>query len=135
MEYLLDTVTCIAVIRGREPTKSRVQACSPQDLAIATMTIAELEAGVHCASDFAAARARLDAFLHAPFERLPFDGPAAVVFGRLWAHLRGQHVGDRDLAIASVALVSGLTVVTENQRHFGRVPGLHVVNWAALESS
>ena len=47
-------------------------------------------------------------------------------------HLRGLrlNVGSMDLRIASVARDLGATVVTRNQRDFGRVPGLAVVDWS-----
>jgi predicted nucleic acid-binding protein len=38
-------------------------------------------------------------------------------------------LGEPDLRIASIALSQGLTVVTGNVRHVGRVPGLKVENW------
>lgn len=43
---------------------------------------------------------------------------------------RGSRLDDFDLLIASTALVLGLTLVTNNERHFRRVPGLQVDNWA-----
>jgi tRNA(fMet)-specific endonuclease VapC len=62
---------------------------------------------------------------------LPFDAAAAEVYGRLRAHLEGEgrRLDEPDLRIASIALSKGLTVVTGNVRHFGRVPDLKVENW------
>ena len=36
----------------------------------------------------------------------------------------GLHIGDNDLWIAATALNFGLPVVSNNKKHFGRVPGL-----------
>ena len=57
---------------------------------------------------------------------LPYDAAAASLFGRLKAELgrTGQRPGDLDLQIASIALVHGLPLVTHNQQHLARVPGL-----------
>ncbi len=41
----------------------------------------------------------------------------------------GQIIGDMDLLIASVAVSRSLIVVTNNTRHFDRIPELKVENW------
>jgi tRNA(fMet)-specific endonuclease VapC len=38
-------------------------------------------------------------------------------------------IGANDLFIAAHARCLGLTLVTNNTREFGRVPGLHIENW------
>jgi len=48
---------------------------------------------------------------------------------------RGSRLDDFDLLIASTALVLGLTLVTNNERHFRRVPGLQVDNWSKSSAS
>ncbi len=55
---------------------------------------------------------------------LPFDDKAAFVYARL-PFRRSSY----DRLIAAHALSLGLTVVTENVRHFTDVPGLKVENW------
>ena len=65
-----------------------------------------------------------------PLTVLPFDPPAAQEFDRLRA--RGIHdkmVKTMDLRIASIALSRGLTVLTSDVRHFGKVPGLVTEDW------
>ena len=42
---------------------------------------------------------------------------------------RGVPIGDSDVLIAATAMVNGLTLVTNNERHFSRVTGLQVENW------
>jgi tRNA(fMet)-specific endonuclease VapC len=44
-------------------------------------------------------------------------------------HKRGELIGDADILIAATALVNGLGVVTNNERHFRRVTNLHIENW------
>ena len=39
------------------------------------------------------------------------------------------HIGNNDLWIAAHAKAAGLTVVTNNEHEFRRVPGLKVQNW------
>jgi tRNA(fMet)-specific endonuclease VapC len=62
---------------------------------------------------------------------VPFDEASAGRFGVVAAALatRGQPIGLYDTLVAAQALSLGLTVVTNNTRHFSRVPGLVVENW------
>lgn len=61
----------------------------------------------------------------------PFDSDAAEIYGSLRWDLEadGKRLDEPDLRIASIVLACGLTLVTGNVRHFGRVPGLSVENW------
>lgn len=52
---------------------------------------------------------------------------AAEIYAVL--HKRGRLIPDADLLIAATALVHGLVLVTGNEDHFERVPGLRFVNW------
>ena len=62
------------------------------------------------------------------FPVVPFDQASEAQFQQLRnARLR---VGTQDLKIAAVALVNQLTVVTRNNRDFGRVPGLTLADWS-----
>ena len=42
----------------------------------------------------------------------------------------GKNIDDFDLLIASTALTNNLTLVTNNEKHFGIIPGLEVENWS-----
>jgi tRNA(fMet)-specific endonuclease VapC len=63
---------------------------------------------------------------------LPLPLEAARRYGALRAQLQriGQPIGSNDLWIAAHALADDLTLVTNNEREFQRVPGLRVENWA-----
>ncbi|MBN1976011.1 MAG: type II toxin-antitoxin system VapC family toxin [Anaerolineae bacterium] len=52
---------------------------------------------------------------------------AAEIYGDL--HRSGQLISDADILIAATARVYELTLVTENQAHFQRIPGLSVESW------
>jgi tRNA(fMet)-specific endonuclease VapC len=62
---------------------------------------------------------------------LPFTPAVAEQFGAVKAHLarRGEMVADLDLWIVAHALVHGATVVTNNERDFGRIQRLRLENW------
>jgi tRNA(fMet)-specific endonuclease VapC len=111
-----------------------VARASPADLAIATMTEAELEYGVLLHPSPAGARLRLDRFLASPIEILPFDRECTTKHAQVRAQLRSQPIGPHDLIIASVALAHGLILVTNNVREFQRVPGLRIEDWSRRDS-
>jgi predicted nucleic acid-binding protein len=50
-------------------------------------------------------------------------------YAEIRRHLRPRNelIGDIDTLIAATAFEKGLTIVTNNERHFNRVPGLNVV--------
>jgi len=45
----------------------------------------------------------------------------------------GMPIGNMDLMIAAHARSAGAVLVTNNERHFRRVPGLKVENWASAK--
>lgn len=53
-------------------------------------------------------------------------------FGELKSSLEieGKIIDDMDLLIASTALVHNLILVTNNEKHFSRIDGLEIENWA-----
>jgi tRNA(fMet)-specific endonuclease VapC len=55
---------------------------------------------------------------------LPFDTAAAQAYADL-VFVRASY----DRLIAAHALSTGLTLVTDNERHFSDIPGLRVENW------
>ena len=58
---------------------------------------------------------------------------AAEAYGLVRARLeaKGETIGNNDLWIAAHAMAANLTLVTNNEREFRRVPGLKVQNWTA----
>lgn len=131
MKYLLDTDICIYVI-NEKPRKvlERFSRHAVGDLGVSSITVAELAFGVE-KSGSTRNRGALDAFL-LPLEIAPFDLQAALRYGEVRSILekKGTPVGPLDTLIAAHALGLGVTLVTNNQREFQRVPGLRAENWA-----
>jgi len=78
-------------------------------------------------------RERYERLVLPALEMLDFDTACAEVYGQLRAkqEAKGQRLGEADLMIASIALRHGLTLVSGNVRHLGRIEGLKIVNWLA----
>jgi tRNA(fMet)-specific endonuclease VapC len=131
MTYLIDTHICIYLIKNKNrDLQTRFEQHKPFEIGISAITVAELEYGVAKSRQVERNRQALLRFL-TPFEILAFDDKDAEQFGILRAHLErgGQLIGPYDLEIASQGLARGLTMVTNNEREFDRVPGLRVENW------
>ena len=131
MTYVLDTNTCIAALRLHRTVLTRLLRVPPGQVSVSAMTVAELWFGALQSDHPARSRATTDAFL-APFRRLPFAEAAAEHYATARRHLEaaGTPIGERDLVIAATALAHDLTVITNNTRQFGRVPGLRVEDWS-----
>jgi len=133
MNVMLDTNTCIAIIRRRPPhVLKRFNAYRIGDVGISWATLAELEFGVAKSQHVAQNQAALEEFL-LPLELASFDREAAVVYGQVRARLerKGTPIGSMDTMIGAHALALGVTLATNNTREFSRIPGLKVVDWLA----
>ena len=131
MRYLLDTNTCIYVIKRSPPqVYKRLRGLRIGDVGISAITFCELQFGVTNSSKPDKNQLALTEFL-APLEVLDFPSAAAVTFGEVRSRLKraGTPIGSYDLLIAAHALEQGLTLVTNNLKEFKRVPGLELENW------
>ena len=128
--YLLDTDTCIDVLRDQPMVVSRLGEILPEDCAISGITTFELLSGVANARNPAAEAERVGRFLDVIGE-VPFERRDAEVSARIRADLirRGLTIGPYDLLIAGQAIAHGLTLVTSNLREFQRVDGLVAESW------
>jgi tRNA(fMet)-specific endonuclease VapC len=130
VKYLLDTNTCIYIINERPvAVLERFKKFVVSDLGVSSVTVGELAFGV-AKSRSARNRSALEAFL-LPLSVAPFDLEAAFAYGDLRAELerRGEPIGPMDMQIAAHALCLKVTLVTNNEREFRKVPGLNVENW------
>ncbi len=62
---------------------------------------------------------------------LEVNTETALIYGRITRRLRqaGKLIGSNDLWIASLALQHGLTMVTTDTPHFGRVPNIRLLRY------
>jgi len=62
---------------------------------------------------------------------LPMTEKSARISSELYSTLRqnGSIVDDIDLLIAGIAIENDMILVTNNEKHFGRISGLKIANW------
>ena len=126
----IDTGPLIAFLKGRDPGAAATErAVRELDCFVTVITAYELLFGV------ARARRQIgeDALLGA-MKALPLDMKAARRAARLHDELirRNQDIGIKDVLIAAICLEHELPLLTQNERHFVRVPGLIVLTPADI---
>ena len=133
MRWMLDTDTCIAIIRRRpEAALRKLLGKSVGQIGISSITLSELAYGVARSSQRTASAEALQEFL-LPLEVAAYDAAAAECYGDVRAGLTasGPPIGPLDTLIAAHALALDVTLVTHNQREFRRVSGLRTEDWIA----
>lgn len=137
MLYILDTDTCSYIIRKHPANVLTAMDTSVQqghEIAISAITYAELMLG---------AKRSGNPDKHIPliaelYERLhdiyAWDANAAEQFVDLQTTLfnQGTPIGANDTLIAAHVLSLDATLVTNNIKHFNKVPTLRLVNWVDL---
>jgi tRNA(fMet)-specific endonuclease VapC len=120
--FLLDSNICIYVLQNRSNVLTeRLAAQDEGSLAISSITLAEVLVGY---GERAETDIGLRNFLDAVVV-LPFGAQAARIYARLPFLRRARF----DRLIAAHALVTGLTLVTNNEKDFADIPGLRIENW------
>lgn len=129
LRFMLDTDHVSYAIRGHGNVGQALLARAPSEVCVSAITAAELCFGAEKRSSRKLHRI-VDAFLD-EIEVLPFDVSAAVAFGKVsWKLVdQGTPIGIMDTLIAAHAKSQGLTLVTNNKKHFARVSGLKLQNW------
>ena len=130
--FMLDTDMCIYLVNERDPALQEKFEVNASAICISSITYAELCFGVAHSTQVKRNRRELNA-LCLDLDILPFDTDAGVHFGDIRHALtrRGELIGANDLLIAGHARSAGATLITNNQKDFGRVPDLETENWLA----
>ncbi|OEU54879.1 MAG: plasmid maintenance protein [Desulfobulbaceae bacterium S3730MH12] len=133
MRYMLDTDICSYVIRERPlEVFEQFKKVDVNQLCISTVTYAELIYGVEHSSSRKINRPIIDDFVR-HLDIITWDEEAAEHYGKIRAFLRaeGNIIGSMDMMIAAHARSRNMTLITNNDKHFKRVPNLRIENWVA----
>lgn len=132
--YLLDTDTIIYSLKGVPEVLANFARHSADPKAISVITYGELVYGAEKSQQSSTNLAKV----HRLRELFPVIEVSCAImdtFGDLKATLsrNGQTVDDFDLIIGASAISMGYTVVSNNEKHFSKIPGLPLTNWMKLE--
>jgi tRNA(fMet)-specific endonuclease VapC len=131
LRYLIDSD--IYIYMSKNPTshlRAQFEKLQQGEAVMSAINFGELFFGAEKSKLGAASIARLRAFIqHVPV--LPVDQDVAETYAAVRAHLerKGTPIGANDLWIGAHALTLGITLVTNNDREFKRIPKLKVENW------
>ena len=131
MKFMLDTNTCIYIIKRKPPNViERFRQTEISQIGISSITLSELLYGVSKSSKPEQNKIALMQFV-APLEILSYDDEAAQYYGDLRTHLekQGTPIGSLDMLIAAHALSIACILITNNEKEFIRIPNIKIDNW------
>ena len=133
MNYMLDTNTCIYIMKNHPPSvQNRLRKIPIGSVSISSIVLAELWYGVKKSKQVSNNTQALKDFLNfLIIEEWPQS--AASIYGDIRAYLEktGKTIGPNDLFIAAHALCLNATLVTNNTSEFQRVEDLKLENWVS----
>ena len=132
-KYILDTDTCIYWLKGDRNIEKKVLRVDLDNVFISVITECELHYGAYKSTRI---EHNLDVLkmLRKKIKTLQTSGEMAHLYGKIKAHMEkiGYSIDDADLMIAVITLSSNGILVTNNTRHYIRVPDLQIENWRSL---
>ena len=131
MKYLLDTCCISDFIKNDKNTVFRLQNTPPNEIAVSTISVMELEYGLLLNP---ARGKKIRPYIEdiiSSVHILPYGLETANYSAAIRAALKktGKPIGSYDVLIAGIALEHGLILVTANTKEFQRIPKLHIENW------
>ena len=130
--YLLDTNIISYWMRGDDRVLNRIKKCSPTELSLSTITLAEILYGIEKSPKKKRERRLKIKQISLLLALYPFDESAAGQYAiiRVQLERNGTVISERDTQIASIAMANKLTVVTHNVKEFARIAKLNIEDWA-----
>lgn len=130
MKYLLDTNIIVGYLRDKPGKRKLIKKLfTAGDLAASLITYGELEYGARKAKDYRTEKGKVEQCLaDLEIEVLSLKKRTMEIFAQIkrGLELKGSGLDDFDLLIGAAALENNTMLVTDNAKHFDRLPGLTV---------
>lgn len=131
LRYLLDTNICIYIAK-EEPISvlHKFEQLVIGEVGMSVITYGELRFGAQ-KSKYKKKTIRTLEALTSFISPLPLPTSTGEYYGEIRAILekQGKLIGNNDLWIAAHALALDVTLVTNNEKEFARIPNLDIENW------
>ena len=131
LQYMFDTNICIYATKGNFPAlERRLPSLKKGEACISVITLGELLHGAEKSTKKASSLAAIDATISF-LPVIPLAEEIASYYAQIRTYLerKGTPISANDLWIAAHALAENLTLITNNDREFKRVPKLKIENW------
>lgn len=128
--YLLDTDILIYSLKGESTVLENFKKYAAEPKALSVITYGELVFGAQGSQKVTENLAKVYR-LKEIFPLIDVTPAIMDIFAALKADMRknGTPVDDFELLVGATAFTMGYCVVTTNERHYSKIPGLAVVNW------
>ena len=129
--YLLDTDTLSYFLKGNARVVENFKAHHALPKALSVVTYGELIYGCRKSQYVVENLAKVRQLVEF-YSIIEITRPIMECFGEVKVLLEksGTPVDDFDLLIGCTALTMNYAVVTNNVKHYKKIPGLNVINWA-----
>ena len=129
MRYLIDSDWVIDYTRDYQPTIRLFDELLPYGVGISVIAVAELYYGIPKAPDPEKEERNINRFIEELDGIVPLDAEICMIFAREGRRLEsvGLSLDSFDLLIGATAIRGGLTLLTNNRRHFERMQGLNFI--------
>ena len=136
-KYILDTCTWVEYFHHRHGVREHVEKLATVQLSASEVTLAELTYGAINSADYERhikepQALRRDVKIYDISEVFEEYGRIRCALKKIRKDL-DREVGQFDMLIGATALHYGLTVVTDNIKHFSLMPGVKCENWVERE--
>lgn len=131
MKYLLDICVISDFVKGDKNTLTMLKRFSPNEIAISSITVMEIQYGLALHPNRAKTIALVIRDLLESITILDFDSNDAIETATIRALLKqqGRPIGSYDILLAGTALNHNLVFVTSNTNEFNRIDDLVLENW------
>ena len=130
MQYLVDTDWIVSYQRGFAPVVQRLNRLLPLGVGLSIVSLAEFYGGIVWSPDPEIGMRLLRGLYAGGLAIVRLDDEICWKFAQERRRLRsaGTPIEDLDLLIGATALRHDLTLLTNNRRHFERLPGLRIIS-------
>ncbi len=131
MTYLLDTSILIELLHKKKNVYDFIASHESDTFVTSTLCAFELFSGVYrlTQKDQVKHKSEVNTLLNSLYEVIPFTSEQADIGGSIHADLdkKGERLEDLDVLIAAAALTIRATLLTNNTKHFSRIPSLSLL--------